>query len=40
MPRNFIDELMRGFGKVPKQCRGCGNRFYVRETVRTAAKTE
>jgi hypothetical protein len=36
MPRNFIDELMRSFGKLPKHCRGCGKRFYVRETGGTA----
>jgi hypothetical protein len=33
MPRNFWDELMRSFGKVPKHCRGCGKRFYLRETA-------
>jgi hypothetical protein len=33
MPRNFWDELMRGFGKVPKHCRSCGKRFFVRDPV-------
>jgi len=37
MPKNFIDELMRSFGKVPKHCRGCGKRFYMRETVHAGA---
>jgi hypothetical protein len=31
LPRHFWDELMRGFGKIPKQCRHCGKRFYVFE---------
>jgi hypothetical protein len=29
LPRHFWDEVMRGFGRVPKQCRACGKRFYV-----------
>jgi hypothetical protein len=33
MPRNFWDEVMRGFGRLPKQCRGCAKRFYVLDRV-------
>jgi transcription elongation factor Elf1 len=29
LPRHFWDELMRGFGRVPKHCRRCDKRFYV-----------
>jgi hypothetical protein len=33
LPRHFWDEVMRGFGRTPKQCRYCGKRFYVFERV-------
>jgi hypothetical protein len=31
IPKHFWDEIMRGWGRLPKQCRGCGRRFYVKE---------
>jgi hypothetical protein len=33
MPRNFWDEVMRGFGRLPKHCRACGKRFFALERV-------
>jgi hypothetical protein len=30
-PRNFWDEIMRGWGRLPKHCRTCGRRFHVKE---------
>jgi hypothetical protein len=36
LPQNFWDEMMRGFGRIPKHCRACGKRFFVR--VPTAVK--
>ncbi|HLH17357.1 MAG TPA: hypothetical protein VKX45_09065 [Bryobacteraceae bacterium] len=38
LPRHFWDEIMRGWGRLPKQCRTCGRRFYVREPRRTASE--
>jgi hypothetical protein len=29
LPRGWLDSLMRGFGKIPRHCRFCENRFYV-----------
>jgi hypothetical protein len=29
LPRHFWDEVMRGFGRIPKQCRSCGKRFFI-----------
>jgi hypothetical protein len=37
-PRHLWDEIMRGFGRVPKQCRYCGKRFYVVDPSFSAAK--
>jgi len=31
LPRNFWDELMRSFRRIPKHCRACGKRFYIRD---------
>jgi len=28
----IVDELMQRWGRVPRQCRFCGKRFYVRES--------
>jgi hypothetical protein len=36
LPRHLWDEIMRGFGRVPKQCRSCGKRFYIYERVSIA----
>jgi hypothetical protein len=33
MPRGFRDALMRGFGRIPRHCRFCACRFYVRGPV-------
>jgi hypothetical protein len=30
MPRGWRDALMRAFGKIPRHCRFCECRFYVR----------
>ena len=30
MPRGIKDDIMQGLGKVPRHCRGCGKRFYVK----------
>jgi hypothetical protein len=27
----WIDDMMWHFGRIPRQCRYCGKRFYVRE---------
>jgi len=38
MPRHFWDELMRSFGRIPKQCRRCGKRFHVLERLYPSAE--
>jgi hypothetical protein len=30
MPRGLKDEFMRARGRIPRHCRSCGKRFYVR----------
>jgi hypothetical protein len=30
MPRGWRDAVMRAFGKIPRHCRFCERRFYVR----------
>jgi len=30
LPRGVLDALMKKMGKVPRHCRSCGNRFYLR----------
>jgi hypothetical protein len=37
MPRGWRDALMLAFGKIPRHCRFCECRFYVRPTKRAAA---
>jgi hypothetical protein len=32
MPRGLKDEFMRVRGRIPRHCRSCGKRFYVRLT--------
>jgi hypothetical protein len=29
-PRGIADMFMEGLGKVPRHCRSCGKRFYVK----------
>jgi hypothetical protein len=31
MPRGLWDEIMRGAGRIPRHCRYCGKRFYVKQ---------
>jgi hypothetical protein len=31
LPRSIRDEVMRWFGGIPRRCRACENRFYVRK---------
>jgi hypothetical protein len=31
LPRGFVDALMKKFGRIPKHCRFCEKRFYVKE---------
>ena len=31
MQRGMVDALMRWRGRIPRHCRSCGKRFYVRE---------
>jgi len=31
MPRGFLDVLMKKLGRVPRHCRFCEKRFYVKE---------
>jgi hypothetical protein len=31
MPRGWRDALMRAFGRIPRHCRFCECRFYIRE---------
>jgi len=33
MPRGLKDEFMRARGRVPRHCRSCGKRFYVRTDI-------
>jgi len=33
MPRGLKDEFMRARGRVPRHCRSCGKRFYVRANI-------
>jgi len=37
MPRGWRDAVMRSFGKIPRHCRFCECRFYVRHTAKGAA---
>jgi hypothetical protein len=37
LPRGLKDALMRRFGRVPKHCRFCERRFYVRAPDADAA---
>jgi hypothetical protein len=30
LPRGWQDAVMRWFGRIPRHCRSCGKRFYVR----------
>jgi len=37
-PRGILDMFMDGQGRIPRHCRSCGKRFYVRrEKVQGAA---
>jgi hypothetical protein len=38
LPRGFWDALMKDLGKLPRHCRSCGKRFYVRLEIVIAAK--
>jgi len=31
MSRGIKDDIMFGKGRVPRHCRGCGKRFYIRD---------
>ena len=31
LPRGLLDLLMEQFERIPRHCRACGKRFYVRE---------
>ena len=30
MPRGIKDDIMYGMGRVPRHCRKCGKRFYIK----------
>jgi hypothetical protein len=34
MPRGWLDSLMRAFDRIPRHCRFCECRFYIRLTNR------
>jgi hypothetical protein len=31
-PRGILDAIMKSWHRVPRHCRACGRRFYVRES--------
>ncbi|HWB84557.1 MAG TPA: hypothetical protein VG675_10485 [Bryobacteraceae bacterium] len=31
LPRGWRDALMRKWGRIPRHCRACGKRFYVKQ---------
>jgi len=34
LPRGILDAIMKSWHRVPRHCRACGRRFYVRESVK------
>jgi hypothetical protein len=36
LPRGFLDALMHEIGRIPRHCRFCEKRFYVRTTLPAA----
>jgi DNA-directed RNA polymerase subunit RPC12/RpoP len=34
LPRGFKDAFMYQFSRIPRHCRSCGRRFYVRDLSR------
>jgi transcription elongation factor Elf1 len=36
LPRGLLDAVMRGMHRIPRHCKACGKRFYVR--IRKAAE--
>jgi hypothetical protein len=39
LPRGPMDRFMRLFHRIPRHCRMCGNRFYVRQDARPGGET-
>jgi hypothetical protein len=39
LPRGMWDAIMRALHRIPRHCRVCGRRFFVRESAVVAAAT-
>ena len=38
LPRGLWDAIMKEMGKIPRHCRSCGRRFYIRPEAATASE--